>query len=115
MAGGPAGLSLPAALRPYAALLFDGFGGVNGRDPAAVMRLTPKQVAMWYAGPMAEMRKRTEAADDRPQVKPAGKVGGPMKFATPDDMRAAFGGFAEYRDRPPEWWAAKWAEWQDRG
>lgn len=115
MAGGPAGLSLPAALRPYAALLFDGFGGVNARDPAAVMRLTPKQVALWYAGPMAEMRKRTEAADDRPQVKPAGRVGGAARFATPDDMRAAFGGFAEYRDRPPEWWAAKWAEWQDRG
>jgi hypothetical protein len=52
---------LPPLLRPYAALLFDGMGGANGLLPGDVCRLTLAQVAAWYAGPMAAMRRQADA------------------------------------------------------
>jgi len=96
-------------LKPYVTLLFDGFGGVNSRDVSAVMRLTPKQVALWYAGPMAEMRQQAEKQADKPKTdgKPAA-----MRFDGFEAFKAAFDRFPEYADQPAEWWQQKWGEWK---
>lgn len=110
MAGDAARLTLPAVLKPYVTLLFDGFGGPNSRDVSAVMRLTPKQVALWYAGPMAEMQKKTAEAktDNRPAALKT--IDGFESF------KASFSRFPEYADQPAEWWRQKWEEWkQDQG
>ncbi len=104
-------MSLPAALKPYAALLCDGLGGTNGRSVAEVMRLTPKQVALWFAGPMAERQKAAEAGSE-PAVKAmTRKPGRVMRFASADEYRAAFMA-PEYADRPAEWWEEKFRTWQ---
>lgn len=107
MAGGAdGGLSLPAVLRPYCVLLFDGFGGANAQRLDYVCSLTPKQVAGWYAGPMGEARRQAEAKPvETPEL--AGSKGMPT-------TRAEFvGKFAKwYGGKPQEWWDEKWEQWQ---
>lgn len=110
---GGIGVELLAALKPYAALLRDGMGGVNASTIDYVCGLTPMQVAGWYAGPMLEAQQRMEAEQKMTATRTEAKTSVP---AQPDSMTLAE--FKEafmvphYADKPTEWWVQKHAGYE---
>lgn len=88
-------------------------GGVNAKAIGHVVTLTPVQIMAWYAGPMAESRKAAEKEPGGATVTrgPAGEPRGARPTSV-GEMKAAFAGFAEYRDRPDEWWEMKFAQFK---
>jgi len=88
-------------LRPYAALLFDGWGSPNGLLPADVVRLTVGQVRNWYLRPMqaaAEQSKRERG--DTPAL--PGPLAGDPAFREFVRKYSVLG----VRKAPEEWEAA---------
>lgn len=99
-------------LRPYAALLLDGWGAANGKTIDDVAGLTPHQVKAWYVEPMLKAQRaseRGEAATGTPPV-PAKPAGRPMRFADIGQFRDAFARW--HADKPDEWWEEKWQKWK---
>lgn len=76
-------------------------GGSNGRLPGDLARVTPEQLAGWWAGPMRAMREQAAGGESATPL-----TGDPLT----DFVRRMSPVWGVH---PPDWWRAKFAEWQE--